>query len=101
MIHCQWSFDSVRPSIGVPPLQRSTLSAELLAGIERGLMSELTREFKYIVPIPAEPNRTEFAEWGKDIKAAVGGCLILGRTMMGSAAAGIGSTPQRDFGQKG
>ena len=100
VIHCQWSFDSVRPWIGVSPLQRSTLSAELLTGIERRLKSELTRESKYILPVPAEPNRTDFAEWGKDIKAAAGGSLILGRTMMGSAGAGIGSTPQRDFGQK-
>ena len=100
VIHCQWSFDPARPWIGVSPLQRSTLSAELLAGIERGLKSELTRQSKYVLPIPAEPNRSDFAEWGKDIKAAAAGSLILGRTMMGSAAAGIGSTPQRDFGQK-
>ena len=65
VIHCQWSFNAVRPWIRVSPLQRSTLSAELLAGIERGLKSELTRESKYILPIPAEPNRTDFAEWGR------------------------------------
>ena len=49
------SYDSVRPWIGVSPLQRSTLSAELPAGIEQWLRSERERESRYVLPIPADP----------------------------------------------
>ena len=100
VIHCQWSFDSVRPWIGVSPLQRSTLSAELLAGIERGLSSELARESRYVLPIPVEPNRSDFEDWVKDLRASKAGSLILGKTMMGAGAGLAGASPQRDFGQK-
>ena len=97
VIHVQWSYDATRPWIGISPLQRCSLSAELLAAIERGLQSELSRESRYILPIPADPARSDYDQWVKDLTGSRGGGLIVGRTMMGSAVAGIGSTPKGDF----
>ena len=51
------SNDSECPWIGVSPLKRSTLAAELLAGIERWLRSERAGESRYFLPIPADPER--------------------------------------------
>ena len=99
VIHVQWSYDATRPWIGISPLQRCSLSAELLAAIERGLRSELSRESRYILPIPADPARSDYDQWVKDLTGSRGGGLIVGRTMMGSAVAGIGSTPKGDFEQ--
>lgn len=100
VIHVQWSYDASRAWIGVSPLQRSTLSAELLAGIERGLRAELQREPRYVLPIPSDPGRSDYDQWAADLRAAKGGSMTIGKTMMGAAAAGIGSSPQRDFGQR-
>ena len=100
VVHIQWGYDASRPWIGVSPLQRSMLSAELLAGIERGLRAELSREPRYVLPIPSEPSRDDYTTWAKDLRAAKGGSMVIGKTMMGAASAGIGSSPQRDFGQR-
>ena len=99
VIHVQWSFNATRPWIGISPLQRFSLSAELLAAIERVPRSELSRESRYILPIPTDPARSDYGQWVKDLTGSRGGGLIVGRTMMGSAVAGIGSTPQGDFEQ--
>ena len=100
VVHVQWSFDPVRPWIGVSPLQRASISSELLAGIERCLSSESSRQTRYALPVPADPSRTDFEDWTTQLTSSKPGSLVLGRTMMGSAAAGIGSTPQRDFGER-
>ena len=99
VIHVQWSYDATRPWIGISPLQRCSLSAELLAAIERGLRSEFARESRYTLPIPADPARSDYGQWVKDLTGSRGGGLIVPRTMIGSAVAGIGSTPKCDFGQ--
>ena len=99
VIHVQWSYDATRPWIGISPLQRCSQSAEFLAAIERGLRSELARESHYILPIPTDPARSDCDQWVKDLTGSRGGGLIAGRTMMGSAVAGIGSTPKGDFEQ--
>lgn len=99
MIHVQWSYDASRPWIGISPLERCLLSTELLAAIERGLRSELARESRYIRPTPTDPARSDHDQWVKDLTGSCGGGLIVGRTMRGSAVAGIGSTPKGDFEQ--
>ena len=99
VIHVQSSYDATRPWTGSSPLQRCSLPAELLAAIELGLRSGLARESRYILPIPADPARSDYGQWVKDLTGSRCGGLIVGRTMMGSAVAGIGSTPKGDFEQ--
>lgn len=100
VVHVQWSYDPVRPWIGISPLQRAQLSADLLAGIERGLRSENLRESRYVLPIPADPGRGDFNQWKSDLEGSKGGGFVIGKTMAGSAAAGIGSSPRGDYSQK-
>ena len=100
VVHVQWSYDPVRPWIGISPLQRSQLSADLLGGIERGLRSENLRESRYVLPIPSDPGRGDYDQWKLDLEASKGGRLILGKTFMGAAAAGIGASPRGDYSQR-
>ena len=99
LIHVQWSYEATRPWIGIGPLQPCSLSAELLAAIERVLRSELSRESRYVLPIQTDPARSDYDQWVKDLTGSRGGGLIVGRTMMGSPVTGIGSTPKGDFEQ--
>ena len=99
VLHLQWDFDPVAPWRGIAPLQRCQLSAELLAGIERGLKSEHRDEPRRILPIPTEPNRSDFDDWKTDLAASRGGSLVLGKTFMGAASSGWGSTPRGDYKQ--
>ena len=85
--------------MGASPLQWSTLAAELLAGTERGPFSELARHARYMLPIPPDPSRQDCDQRTKDLGASRGGSLILGKAMMGAAAASIGATLQGDFSQ--
>lgn len=100
VVHAQHGYEPSRPWEGVAPWARCQLSSELLAGIERGLKSELARQPRYALPVPSDPGDDSYKDWKSQLSGSKPGALVIGKTFSGASASGLGQTPRGDWDEK-
>ena len=105
--HLQYMVDPVRPWLGRPAWASASLSANLLAGIERQLAGEAASASGYILPTPdvgergqdgadADEEEDPLTTLRRDL-AAAGGRTMLAPTTSAGFGAGPGAAPSKDY----
>ena len=105
--HLQYMVDPVRPWLGRPPWASASLSASLLAGIERQLSGEAGSASGYILPTPdvgdrgqegadADEEEDPLTTLRRDL-AAAGGKTMLAPTTSAGYGAGPGAALAGDY----
>ena len=104
VLHVRYSYDPSRPWVGVSPLLRAGLGADLVSALSQRLKEEASAASAVIVPMPENPDDDDdgdgrpdpTASLAADIKAAKGGVLFSETLMGGDRSA----APQQDWGAK-
>lgn len=67
VFHALYSFDPVRPWVGIGPLQRAIRTGEFASEVERSLLSEMNCQTGYLLSTPLDPSDPTMLKFKQDL----------------------------------
>lgn len=106
VLHVRYSYDPSRPWVGVSPLLRAGLGADMVSALSQRLKEEASAPSAVVVPVPENPDDDDDGDGrpdptetlAEDLKAAKGG-VVLAETLAGGGG-DPSNAPQVEYGGK-
>ena len=102
VVHCMWSYDLMRPWIGVGPFSRASVTGSLHGGLDRTLGHEARGPVGSLLPVPQSPTDDDedadpLGDLRRDIRNLKGGAALLESTSANWGEASNIGAPRKDW----